>query len=143
MGTDIRINGNRSGASCRPGERIATEHAGCNAIASGPATAYVRLVPGQVVTVFGGTGFLGRRIVRHLYDSGFAVRIAMRHSDRAPPPASDDGSILSLHADVNDDSSVASAVSGAWAVVNAVSLHVERGKDTFRSVHVRAAERVA
>jgi uncharacterized protein YbjT (DUF2867 family) len=38
---------------------------------------------------------------------------------------------------------VASAVSGAWAVVNAVSLYVERGKDTFQSVHVRAAERVA
>src|SRR5438128_11077739 len=79
MGTDIRINGNRSGASCRPGERIATEHASCNAIVSTPATAYVRLVPGQVVTVFGGTGFLGRRIVRHLHDSGFAVRIATRH----------------------------------------------------------------
>jgi uncharacterized protein YbjT (DUF2867 family) len=48
-----------------------------------------------------------------------------------------------LHADVNDDAPVASAVNGAWAVVNAVSLYVERGKDTFQSVHVRAAERVA
>jgi len=33
----------------------------------------------QLVTVFGGTGFLGRRIVRHLHDKGFAVRIASRH----------------------------------------------------------------
>jgi uncharacterized protein YbjT (DUF2867 family) len=109
----------------------------------GQATAYVRLVPGQVVTVFGGTGFLGRRIVRHLDESGFAVRIATRHPDRARLPAPDDGSILSLRADVNDDGRVASAVSGAWAVVNAVSLYVERGKNTFQSVHVRAAERVA
>jgi NADH dehydrogenase len=38
---------------------------------------------------------------------------------------------------------VASAVSGGWAVVNAVSLYVERGKDTYQSVHVRAAGRVA
>jgi uncharacterized protein YbjT (DUF2867 family) len=109
----------------------------------GPASAYVRLVPGQVVTVFGGTGFLGSRIVRHLHASGFAVRIATRHPDRARLPASDDGSLVSLHADVNDDGPVANAVSGAWAVVNAVSLYVERGKDTFKSVHVRAAERVA
>jgi NADH dehydrogenase len=101
-------------------------------------------VPGQVVTVFGGTGFLGRRIVRLLHDSGFVVRIATRHPDRTRLPTSDDGSaVLSLHADVNDDRLVASAVSGAWAIVNAVSLYVERGRDTFQSVHVRAAERVA
>jgi uncharacterized protein YbjT (DUF2867 family) len=101
-------------------------------------------VPGQVVTVFGGTGFLGRRIVRHLHDSGFAVRIATRHPDRARLPASGNGSdIVSLPADVNDDGLVATAVSGAWAVVNAVGLYVERGKDTFQSIHVRAAERVA
>jgi NADH dehydrogenase len=100
-------------------------------------------VPGQVVTVFGGTGFLGRRIVRHLHDCGFAVRIATRHPDRARLPASRNGSdIVSLHAD-DDDGLVATVVSGAWAVVNAVSLYAERGKDTFQSVHVRAAERVA
>src|SRR5260370_18979532 len=38
-------------------------------------------MPAQLVTVFGGTGFLGRRIVRHLHDAGFAVRIASRHPD--------------------------------------------------------------
>ena len=101
-------------------------------------------MPGQIVTVFGGTGFLGRGIVRLLHNSGFAVRIATRHPDRARLPAPGNGSdIVSLHADVNDDGLVASAVSGAWAVVNAVSLYVEREKDTFQSVHVRAAERVA
>ena len=101
-------------------------------------------MPGQVVAVFGGTGFLGRPIVRHLHDSGFAVRVATRHPDRARLPAFGNGpDIVSLNADVNDDRLVASAVSGAWAVVNAVSLYVERGKDTFQSFHVRAAERVA
>ena len=38
-------------------------------------------MPSQSATVFGGTGFLGRRIVRHLRDAGFAVRIASRHPD--------------------------------------------------------------
>jgi len=96
------------------------------------------------VTVFGGTGFLGRRIVRHLRDADFAVWIASRHPDRGRSSFSGDVSgIDTFRADVNDDGSVASAVSGAWAVVNAVSLYVEHGQRTFQSVHVEAAQRVA
>ena len=96
------------------------------------------------VTVFGGTGFLGRRIVRHLRDADLAVRIASRHPDIALSLFSRDVSgIESVHGDVNNDGSVARAVAGAWAVVNAVSLYVERGKCTFHSVHVDAAKRIA
>jgi uncharacterized protein YbjT (DUF2867 family) len=51
--------------------------------------------------------------------------------------------IEAVHADVKDDDSVARALAGAWAVVNTVSLYVERGKDTFHSVHVEAAKRIA
>lgn len=101
-------------------------------------------MPAQFVTVFGGTGFLGRRIVRHLHDTGFAVRIASRRPDRASSIFPTAGSpIESVHGDINDDSLVATAVTGVFAVVNAVSLYVEHGKDTFQSVHVDAAERVA
>jgi uncharacterized protein YbjT (DUF2867 family) len=101
-------------------------------------------MPEQLVTVFGGTGFLGRRIVRHLHDAGFAVRIASRHPDRAVRLFPDAGPRLrSVHGDINEDRSVAVAVSNAFAVVNAVNLYVERGRDTFQSVHVNAAERVA
>lgn len=96
-------------------------------------------MPEQLVTVFGGTGFLGHRIVRHLRDRGFAVRAAAR---RAPRSGTATG-IAFFRTDVNDKASIAAAVGGAWAVVNAVSLYVERGPDTFRSVHVAAAERVA
>ena len=98
----------------------------------------------QRVTVFGGTGFLGRHIVRHLLDADLAVRIASRHPDRAHSLFSGDVSrIESVYANVNDDGSVAAGVAGAWAVVNAVSLYVERGKCTFHSVHVEAAKRIA
>jgi len=84
----------------------------------------------QRVTVFGGTGFLGLRIVRHLHDADFAVRIASRHPDRGRLLFSRDAAgIESVRADANDDGSVAIAVSGAWAVV--------------QSVHVEAAKRVA
>jgi NADH dehydrogenase len=51
--------------------------------------------------------------------------------------------IETVRADANDEASVATAVSGAWAVVNAVSLYVEHGTCTFQSVHVKAAKRVA
>src|SRR6266403_5548714 len=96
------------------------------------------------VTVFGGTGFLGRRIVRHLQEADFAVRIASRHPDRGRSLFSRDVSgIDPFRADVDDDGSVANAVSGAWAVVNAVSLYVEHEQRTFQSVHVEAARRVA
>lgn len=101
-------------------------------------------MPEQLVTVFGGTGFLGCRIVRHLHDAGFAVRIASRHPDRAVRLFPDAGPRLqSVHGDINEDRSVAVAVGEAFAVVNAVSLYVERGRDTFQSVHVNAAGRVA
>jgi NADH dehydrogenase len=98
----------------------------------------------QRVTVFGGTGFLGRHIVRHLLDADLAVRIASRHPDRAHSLFSHDVSrIESIYTNVSDDGSVAAGVAGAWAVVNAVSLYVERGKYTFHSVHVDAAKRIA
>jgi len=90
------------------------------------------------VTVFGGTGFVGRRIARHLRGSGATVRIASRHPGRA-----EGGSLETIAADAHDDRSVEGAVVGADGVVNAISLYVEHGRDTFHSVHVEAAARIA
>jgi uncharacterized protein YbjT (DUF2867 family) len=89
-------------------------------------------------TVFGGTGFIGRRVVRHLRESGTKVRIVARHRGRAE----DDG-IEQVVADVHDERAVAAAVAGADGVVNAISLYVRHGSDTFHSVHVQAAGNVA
>ena len=98
----------------------------------------------DLVTVFGGTGFLGRRIVGALREAGAAVRVASRHPERVPAQSGNDRSRLeSIAADVNDPPSVARALAGAHAAVNAVSLYVEDGSHTFRSVHVLAAARVA
>jgi uncharacterized protein YbjT (DUF2867 family) len=98
----------------------------------------------QTVTVFGGTGFLGRRVVRHLRQHGFSIRIASRRPERGSELFGvADPQVQSVAANVHDDRSVAAALAGAYGVVNAVSLYVEHGRETFHSVHVEAAERVA
>jgi uncharacterized protein YbjT (DUF2867 family) len=99
---------------------------------------------GRTVAVFGGTGFLGRRIVRHLRSCGFPVRIASRHPDRGHRLfGPDDPQLQSVEANIHDERSVADALAGAYAAVNAVSLYVEHGQETFHSVHVESAQRVA
>ena len=96
------------------------------------------------IAVFGGTGFLGHRVVQRLLDRDFSVRVASRHPERTAAlfPNVQLG-IESIHADINDDRSVVAAVAGVEGVVNAVSLYVESGHQTFLSVHVTAAARVA
>jgi len=96
----------------------------------------------RIVTVFGGTGFLGRHVVRHLPGQSLSARIASRHPDRVPSP-SQGTALQSILADINDEDAVAAAVAGAYGVVNAVSLYVERGAETFHAVHVEGAERLA
>jgi len=90
------------------------------------------------VTVFGGTGFVGRRVARHLRDSGTRVRTVSRH--RGP---GEDAGIEQIAADAHDERSVEAAVAGADGVVNAISLYVEHGSDTFHSVHVDTAVKIA
>src|SRR6516165_7835289 len=96
------------------------------------------------VAVFGGTGFLGRRVVRHLRKKGFSVRIASRHMNRGYELfALDDPQLQSVEADIHDEQSVARALAGAYGVVNAVSLYIEHGTETFHSLHVECAQQLA
>src|SRR5690242_13496028 len=67
------------------------------------------------VTVFGGSGFIGRHLAAELVNRGAKVRIAARHSDQVSDPR-----VEVVVADVLDDSSVASAVEGSSAVINLV-----------------------
>jgi uncharacterized protein YbjT (DUF2867 family) len=98
----------------------------------------------RIATVFGGTGFLGRRIVRHLRNQEYSVRIASRHLGRSQRVFGiNDPRLQSVETNVRDEQSVAAAIAGVDAVVNAVSLYVEHGDETFHSVHVEAARRIA
>ena len=97
------------------------------------------------VSVFGGTGFLGQQLVRHLADAGATVRLAARHRHAMWNAQWMDGldRVTFFRADVRDEASVAAVVAGADAVVNTVSAYVEKGRVTFATVHEQGAETVA
>jgi uncharacterized protein YbjT (DUF2867 family) len=97
------------------------------------------------VCVFGGTGFLGKRVVRHLVAEGTQVRVAVRHAERRPSVLGAAGveQIAFVAADIRDRSSVAAAVAGVDGVVNAVSAYVEQGGVTFKAVHEDGAATLA
>src|ERR1700674_1474092 len=95
----------------------------------------------RTVVVFGGTGFLGRRIVRHVRKREFSVRSAGMRPDRGDRVfGRDDPQLQSVEANIHDEQSIADAISGAYGVVNAVSLYVEHGREAFHSVHVESAQ---
>jgi NADH dehydrogenase len=97
------------------------------------------------VAVFGGTGFLGSEIVERLVAEGTAVRVAVRHPQKArmSDNSGQTGQILPVYADVRDETSVALAMEGCEAVVNAVGLYVEKGSKTFEAIHELGALNVA
>jgi NADH dehydrogenase len=95
------------------------------------------------VCVFGGTGFLGRRLVRRLAGEGASVRVAVRSPERARSILPDPDRVQVLRADVREPASVAAAVAGADAVVNCVSAYVEKAGVSFESVHVQGARTLA
>jgi uncharacterized protein YbjT (DUF2867 family) len=97
------------------------------------------------VTVFGGTGFLGRRVVQRLLSEGATVRVAVRHADRARSALHAEGldRVRVFGADVRDPATVGDALTGADAVIDAVSGYVETGGATFEAVHEQGAETLA
>lgn len=97
----------------------------------------------MLVTVFGGTGFLGSRVTRQLLGNGHSVRVAVRRPDRLRPLGPHEAMLSAVEADIRDTVSVENAVDGARAVINAVSLYVEKGDATFDAIHVKGAANVA
>lgn len=100
---------------------------------------------GKLVTIFGGTGFVGRHLVRRLAGEGARIRVAVRHPlDVAPlKPMGNVGQIAGVQASVTHEGSVRAAVAGADMVLNLVGILYESGRATFDAVHRQGAENVA
>lgn len=99
----------------------------------------------RLVTVFGGSGFIGRQIVQDLARQGIRVRVAVRDPHKAAflKPMGDLGQIAPIRVNVGDEASVARAIEGADAVVNLIGILYESGRRTFQAMHVDAPERIA
>ncbi|MEA2841002.1 MAG: hypothetical protein QOF41_2332 [Methylobacteriaceae bacterium] len=104
------------------------------------------LVPtGRIVTVFGGSGFIGRQVVRKLAKRGWRIRVATRRPDLAfhLQPSGRVGQIHAVQANLRNPASVGRALRGAEAVVNLVGILGESGRQNFEAVHAFGARAVA
>jgi uncharacterized protein YbjT (DUF2867 family) len=99
----------------------------------------------QLVTIFGGSGFLGRYIARRMAQQGWRVRVAVRRVNEAMfvRPYGAVGQVEPVFCNVRDDASVRAATAGADAVINCVGTFDAKGKNNFDAIHVQAAERIA
>ena len=98
-----------------------------------------------LVTVFGGSGFLGRHVVRALANRGYRIRVAVRRPELTGylRPMGRVGQIHAVQANVRHPQSVAAAMRDADAAVNLVGILFERGQQRFDAVHAVGAETVA
>lgn len=99
----------------------------------------------KLVTIYGGSGFVGRYIARRMAKEGWRVRVAVRRPNEAlhVKPYGTVGQVEPYPCNIRDDASVAAAMQGADAVVNCVGILGEHRKNTFDAVHAEGAERVA
>ncbi len=102
------------------------------------------VAPG-LVTVFGGSGFVGSQVVQALAKRGWRVRIACRRPDRAwkLQTAGHVGQFQSVRCDVTRPEDVAAALRGADAAINLVGILYESGRRTFEAMHTEASRTIA
>ncbi len=99
----------------------------------------------RLATVFGGSGFVGRHIVRALTRRGWRVRVAVRRPDLAQflKPGGAVGQVEAVQANLRYPASIAAALEGAEMAVNAAGVKAESGAQTYEAVHVDGARALA
>ncbi|WP_199258516.1 complex I NDUFA9 subunit family protein [Paracoccus binzhouensis] len=99
----------------------------------------------KLVTIYGGSGFLGRQIARIMAAEGWRVRVAVRRPNQAGVVRTygAPGQVEPVPCNVRDDLSVTACMADADAVINCVGILVREGRNTFDAIHEEAAGRVA
>lgn len=99
----------------------------------------------NTVTVFGGSGFIGRNVVRELAKAGYRVRVAVRRPNSALylKPMGAVGQIELRQTNIRDEASVSAALQDADAAVNLVGILYQAGKQKFNALQAEGAERIA
>jgi NADH dehydrogenase len=103
------------------------------------------LAPDALVTIIGGSGFLGRYIVQQLAEAGYRIRVVVRHPERALflKPLGGLGQIQLVQGNIASDAAMARAFDGATAGINLVGILAESGGQTFAAVQAEGAGRAA
>lgn len=98
-----------------------------------------------LVTIFGGSGFLGRHLVQQLAKDGYRIRIAVRQPHLAGflQPLGGVSQISAVYADITNEQSIKDAIHGADYVVNLVGILSPAGKQTFKTIHEQGARLIA
>lgn len=99
----------------------------------------------RVATVFGGSGFIGRHLIKRLAKTGTVIRVATRHPSSANFLRMNGavGQIIPIATNIGDDASVAAAVQGADIVINLIGILYESGSNTFQGTQADAPGRIA
>lgn len=99
----------------------------------------------KLVTIYGGSGFVGRYVARRMAKAGWRVRVAVRRPNEAifVKPYGVVGQVEPVFCNIRDDASVRQALQGADAVVNCVGILAEAGKNRFDTVQAEGATRIA
>ncbi|MBE3638944.1 complex I NDUFA9 subunit family protein [Mangrovicoccus algicola] len=99
----------------------------------------------KLVTIFGGSGFVGRHIARRMAKAGWRVRVAVRNPNLAMhvKPYGAVGQVEPVFCNIRDDGSVRDVLAGADAVVNCVGILVESGRNGFEAVQAEGPGRIA
>lgn len=99
----------------------------------------------RLVTIYGGSGFVGRQVARRMAKLGWRVRVAVRRPNEAlfVKPYGAVGQVEPVLCNIRDDASVRAAMAGADAVVNCVGILNRSGRNTFDAVQTEGAGRVA
>lgn len=99
----------------------------------------------KMACVFGGTGFIGRQIVRELAKAGYTVKVATRVPEKAffLKPYGNVGQIVPFFCRSSDENAIRAAVQGCEVVVNCVGILFEKGKSTFTKIHTELPRSIA
>lgn len=98
-----------------------------------------------LVTIIGGSGFVGRYVAQRMARRGWRVRVAVRRPNEANfvRPYGDVGQVEPIQANIRDEASTRRAIEGATAVINCVGVLTDTGRQSFAAVHVDGAGRIA
>lgn len=99
----------------------------------------------KIVTIFGGTGFLGRNIVKILAENGYNLRIPTRNMEKAIllKPAGNVAQIVPFLCNIGNETAVSQAIAGSDSVINLIGTMQETGRSGFQAIHLETAARLA